>query len=101
MTRWENMAAQDKFEPIKDAIEAGLRNIVKWYRRTDETSIYFVAHGSVACSSFLPSYLLNMVLYLVLNPTIKDRYLRAAWEDQYVEAGMARFRKIVSSCPLA
>lgn len=68
MMHWENMAAQDKFEPIKDAIEAGLRNIVKWYWRTDETSIYFVAHGSVACSSFFAIILTEYVLISSSEP---------------------------------
>ncbi|KAH6904933.1 hypothetical protein BKA70DRAFT_1226143 [Coprinopsis sp. MPI-PUGE-AT-0042] len=31
--------------PVKHAIEDGLANLVKWYRKTDETSIYFIAHG--------------------------------------------------------
>lgn len=33
---------------------------------------------------------------LVLNPTHKDLYLRAAWEEEYVDAGMKRFKEIVS-----
>ncbi|KAJ2912912.1 hypothetical protein MD484_g7496, partial [Candolleomyces efflorescens] len=74
MTRWEDMAAQARFKPVKAAIEAGLENIVKWYRKTGETPIYFVAH--------------------VLNPVIKDRYLRAAWDGDYLDAEMARFRTI-------
>jgi hypothetical protein len=44
MTQWENMVSDTKFSPIKHAIEAGLANLVKWYKQTDETPIYFIAH---------------------------------------------------------
>jgi hypothetical protein len=46
MSRWEAMAGDNKYRLVKHAIEAGLANLIKWYRKTDETSVYFIAHGA-------------------------------------------------------
>jgi hypothetical protein len=42
---WENMAGTAKFSELQDAIEAGLENLRKWYRRTDDTDVYFICLG--------------------------------------------------------
>ena len=39
---WENMAAVSSFSEIKAPIHAGLKNLGKWYRKTDDTNIYFI-----------------------------------------------------------
>ncbi|KIL55348.1 hypothetical protein M378DRAFT_46105, partial [Amanita muscaria Koide BX008] len=64
-----------EYAPVKQALEAGLENMRKWYRKSDDTSIYFISH--------------------VLDPTRKLMYLRVAWEEEWVEKGMDRMRKLV------
>ena len=39
---WENMAKHPKFSEISDAIHAGLGNLGKWYKKTDNTDVYFI-----------------------------------------------------------
>lgn len=34
------------FEDVAPAIKAGLENIGKWYRKTDETDAYFICMGT-------------------------------------------------------
>jgi hypothetical protein len=43
---WENMAVLKKFEDVREAIEAGLANIRKWYRKVDDTDAYFICLGT-------------------------------------------------------
>jgi hypothetical protein len=42
---WENMANHDRFIEIATGIEAGLENLGKWYRKTDDTNAYFISLG--------------------------------------------------------
>ncbi len=42
---WENMAKHDRFEDVTYAIEAGLDNLKKWYRKVDDTDAYFICMG--------------------------------------------------------
>ena len=47
-TEWETLCDDDKYFPVKHALDAGLKNMAKWYRKTDDTSIYFISHGIVS-----------------------------------------------------
>lgn len=42
---WENMARLPKFQEFKLALDAGLENLRKWYRKVDETDAYFICLG--------------------------------------------------------
>jgi hypothetical protein len=42
---WENMANNPKFALISHAIKAGLENLCKWYRKVDDTNVYFICLG--------------------------------------------------------
>ncbi|KAJ7453409.1 hypothetical protein FB451DRAFT_1185218 [Mycena latifolia] len=44
---WINMAALPKFADMAPSIEAGLENIAKWYRKTDDTDVYFICLGTL------------------------------------------------------
>lgn len=46
IVRWENMAMQPKYDEISDSITAGLDNLAKWYRTTDDSDAYFVCMGT-------------------------------------------------------
>ena len=93
-SKWEALCDDDEYAPIKHAIEAGLKNMKKWYQKADETSIYFVSHGMYIISHVLA--LLTNALRLVLDPRYKLSYLNKAWGSELVEKGMATMRKIVS-----
>ncbi|KAM6502733.1 hypothetical protein JOM56_002710 [Amanita muscaria] len=71
---WKDLLIDDEYEPVHHAIEAGLKNVQKWYKETNDTSMYFISH--------------------VLDPTRKRRYLDAAWEPEWIERGMKRLRAI-------
>jgi len=47
------MAHSSKFSAVENAILLGLNNVEKWYRKTDDTDVYFVCLGM-----FLLLYLL-------------------------------------------
>jgi hypothetical protein len=36
-----------RFAEVEDAIRAGLKNLEKWYRKADETDVYFICLGTV------------------------------------------------------
>jgi hypothetical protein len=44
-TVWENMANDPKFQVVEDAIQAGLKSLGKWYRKVDDTDVYFICLG--------------------------------------------------------
>jgi hypothetical protein len=44
-SKWDNLSENGRYEPVHEALAAGLRNMAKWYRKADDTSIYFVSHG--------------------------------------------------------
>lgn len=43
---WEGHCLNAVYAPVKHALEAGLKNMSKWYRKADDTSIYFISHGA-------------------------------------------------------
>jgi hypothetical protein len=42
---WTNMAGASKFDALSVAINSGLNNLSKWYRKTDDTDVYFICLG--------------------------------------------------------
>ena len=42
---WGTMANTLKFHELKDAINGGLKNLDKWYRKTKDTNAYFICLG--------------------------------------------------------
>jgi hypothetical protein len=47
---WENMAGLSKFSKVEPAIQKGLKNIDKWYRKVNDTDAYFICLGAFAYS---------------------------------------------------
>jgi hypothetical protein len=48
---WENFLEDPDYEIIAPAIQAGLNNMYKWYRRaTEDTPVYFICHGMISVS---------------------------------------------------
>jgi hypothetical protein len=62
---WENFLADEEYAIIAPAIQAGLNNMYKWYRKiTEDTPVYFICHGkshTLACVP-LESRLTNQLL---------------------------------------
>lgn len=44
-SKWEELLENERYEPVYEALAAGLKNMAKWYRKADDTSIYFISHG--------------------------------------------------------
>jgi hypothetical protein len=44
-SKWDDLSESKQHEPVHEALAAGLKNMSKWYRKADDTSIYFVSHG--------------------------------------------------------
>jgi hypothetical protein len=42
---WGTMADASKFYELSDAINGGLENLNKWYRKTNDTDAYFICLG--------------------------------------------------------
>jgi hypothetical protein len=50
MLEWEDLLGEPEFEPVHHALRAGIALIEKYYRRTDDTDAYFIAHGQFGIS---------------------------------------------------
>ena len=46
---WGTMVKATQFNELMDALDAGLENMDKWYRKTDDTDAYFICLGK-CCS---------------------------------------------------
>ena len=51
--QWQELRDNPRYAPIKDALEAGLANMEKWFRAAGDSPIYFIAHGIVLSLSDL------------------------------------------------
>jgi hypothetical protein len=94
MSDWEELLENKEFESVHDALRAGIALLEKYYRRADETNTYFISHSK--SSSLVVFTEFNYYKHIVLNPVTKLTYLKAAWEEKYIEAGMKHFQEQVS-----
>jgi hypothetical protein len=69
------MAAHPKFSEISDAINAGINNLNKWYRKIDDTDVYFIC--------------------LALDPKWKLAYAHTKWETSHYEEGVKQLESVV------
>ncbi|KAF8981567.1 hypothetical protein BDQ17DRAFT_1337289 [Cyathus striatus] len=73
--RWKSMVGHPNFHEVKGALDAGIKNLKKWYHRVDDTSTaYFIC--------------------LVLDPKIKDVYFQVQWNDEQYQEGMKRLEGV-------
>jgi hypothetical protein len=47
MSEWEDCLEKEEFEPVHDALCAGIKLLEKYYCQADDTDMYFIAHGIV------------------------------------------------------
>ena len=45
MSEWEELIENKEYEPVHVALQAGILLLEKYYHRTDNTDVYFIAHG--------------------------------------------------------
>jgi hypothetical protein len=45
MSEWEDLLENLEYEPVHHALRAGITLLEKYYRRADDTDVYFIAHG--------------------------------------------------------
>jgi len=45
MSEWEELLENQEYEPVHGALRAGISLLEKYYRRADDTDVYFIAHG--------------------------------------------------------
>jgi hypothetical protein len=52
--RWTNMSQLARFAELKDALDAGLANLQKWYWDVDSNNAYFISLGALTtiCTRF-------------------------------------------------
>jgi hypothetical protein len=70
------MANSAEYSPIADAIQKGLKNVAKYYEKTNDSDIYFVC--------------------LVLDPNYKLAYVESRWSAAKVTSGRDRLQALVS-----
>jgi hypothetical protein len=89
------MEVNSRFAEISPAIRAGIDNLDKWYRKTDDTDAYFICLGKYhqcLCDG-MKSYL----ELLVLDPNVKLAYAEDKWDSEAREDGIARLEAVVHS----
>ncbi len=47
MSEWEELLENKEYEPVHHALRAGIALLEKYYRRADDTDVYFIAHGKL------------------------------------------------------
>lgn len=47
ISEWEDLLDKSEYEPVHDALKAGIALMGKYYRRADDTDAYFIAHGEL------------------------------------------------------
>ena len=45
MSEWEDLLEKVEYEPVYGALRAGISLLEKYYRRADDTDVYYIAHG--------------------------------------------------------
>ena len=45
MSEWEDFLEKAEYEPVYGALRAGISLLEKYYRRADDTDVYYIAHG--------------------------------------------------------
>ena len=84
-TAWEDKQKLVCFALYRDAIEAGLSKLKKYYSRIDTKPVFILTLGKFLCFS---KYSRFMSLIIVLHPYYKLDYIKLSWggaEEQAIE----------------
>jgi hypothetical protein len=58
MSEWEDLLDDQEYEPVHDALRAGISLLEKYYRCSDDTDVYFIAHSKYYQQYYLTFYYL-------------------------------------------
>ena len=92
---WETLHDDDKYFPEKHALDAGLKNMAKWYWKTDDTSIYFISHGIVSLIFLILIFFSIETLQCLIPHVNCLMSCKVAWGLKSVDMHMKHMRKIV------
>jgi hypothetical protein len=48
MSDWEDLLENKEFESVHNALHAGIALLKKYYRRADDTNVYFISHSKLS-----------------------------------------------------
>jgi hypothetical protein len=85
------MANHLRFSEISGAIHAGLENLEKWYRKTDDTDAYFICLGMFSCQT--QSVIANCLA--VLDSNVKLAYAEEKWDTGQLTAAISCLESVV------
>ena len=94
MSDWEDLLENKEFESVHDTLHAGIELLKKYYRRADDTNVYFISHSKSSPLAIVLGF--NYYEHIVLDPVTKLTYLEAAWEEIYIEMGKKHLKEQVS-----
>ncbi|KAG2028562.1 hypothetical protein BDR03DRAFT_1003883 [Suillus americanus] len=63
---WERMAGTSTFDVLSASVTSGLDNLAKWYRKTNDTDVYFICLGT--CPILNSHILILTTLLLSCSP---------------------------------
>ena len=92
---WEVLLDDAEYSLVHDALEAGLKNMKKWFRAAGQSGIYFIAHSMYFL--LLLEFKLKTCMPIVLDPTIKLRFLSVMWDPKLIETHLKKMKKTVSA----
>ena len=91
------MAQSSTFNSLSVSITSGLANLRKWYRKTNDTDVYFICLGTcrqcrihMVVSTWSDNY-----FCAALDPNYKVAYAKAKWEPKDFDGGMKRLENAV------
>ena len=87
------MANHLRFYEISDAIHAGLGNLEKWYRKTDDTDAYFICLGK--SSRWAQRIFAESLGVIVLDPNVKLAYAEDKWDAKQLQDAIDRLESVV------
>src|SRR5882757_4984012 len=91
---WENMAEESQYGVVHDALNKGLENLNKWYKKTDDSGAYFICLGTFI--QILSKSCKHLLLHSALDPNFKVVYAEHHWGDDFLKAGLEMLGAVVS-----
>jgi hypothetical protein len=90
------MAAEPQYDKVYDALTAGLDNLGKWYKKTDDSTAYFICLGMVYKWITHCLKLMCLLIPPALDPNIKVAYTKHHWDNDSFNAGLKMLEEVVS-----
>jgi hypothetical protein len=72
---WEDLGDDLDYETLAAPLQAGLANLGKWYRRTDESDAYFIIMGKYLRTELFMAHVANATMNLCLSLILQSNLL--------------------------